>query len=82
MMLKLKLVQNSAMLDITNNGLDTIIFGPEEVLRIIDLRSLDYYKIKQDILQQNLGKYYRFEKADMLCEQFNKFINTLKKETI
>ena len=51
MMLKLKFIQNSAMLRITNNGLDTIIFGPEEVLRILDLRSLVYDKIKQDILQ-------------------------------
>ena len=50
MMIKLKIMQNSATLDITNNGLDTIIFGPEEVLGIIDLRSLDYYKIKQGIL--------------------------------
>ena len=31
MMLKLKFVQNSAMLDITNSGLDTIIFDLEEV---------------------------------------------------
>ena len=31
-------------------------------------------------MQQNLSKYYRFEKADTLCEQFNNFINTLKKE--
>ena len=37
------------MLDITNNGLYTIIFGPEEVLGIIDLRSLGYYKIMQGI---------------------------------
>ena len=80
MMLKLKFMHNSAMLDITNNGLDTIIFGPEEVLGIIDLRSLGYYKIKQGILQQNLSKYYRFKKIDTLCEQFNKFINTLKKD--
>ena len=71
---------NSAMLDITNNGLDTNIFGPEEVLVIIDLRSVGYYKIKQGIQQQNLSKYYRFRKAETLCEQFNKFINTLKKE--
>ena len=41
------------MLDITNNGLDTIIFSPEEVLGIIDLRSLGHYKINQRILQQN-----------------------------
>ena len=27
-----------------------------------------------------MSKYYIFEKADVLCEQFNKFINTLKKE--
>ena len=49
------------------------------MLGIIDLRSLGYYKIKQGILQQNLSKCYRFEKADTLCEQFNKFINTLMK---
>ena len=47
---------------------------------ILDLRSLGYFKIKQGILQQNLNRYYRFESADILCEQFNKFINTLKKK--
>ena len=31
-------------------------------------------------MQQSLNKYYRFESADVLCEQCNKFINTLKKE--
>ena len=41
---------------------------------------MGYYKIKHGILQQNLSKYYRFESADSLCEQFNNFINTLKKE--
>ena len=34
------------------------------------------------ILQQNLRKYYRFEKADTLCEQFTRFINALKKERL
>ena len=55
-------------------------FSPEEVLGILDLRSLGYYKIKPGILQHNLSKYYKLEKADVLCKQFNKFINTLKKE--
>ena len=68
------------MLDIVNNGSDTIIFKTEEVLGILDLRSLGYYKIKQGILQQNLSKYYIFERADTLSKHFNKFINTLKKE--
>ena len=80
MLLKLKFKCNEAMLDIVNNGTDTIIFKPEEMLGIVDLRSIGYYKIKQGILQQNLSKYYRFESADTLCEHFNKFINKLKKE--
>ena len=80
MMLKLKFTQNSAMLDITNTGPDTIIFDPKEMLGVIDLRSLGYYKIKQGILQQTLRKYYRLRRADTSCEQFNKFINMLKKE--
>ena len=60
--------------------LDMVIFCLKEVLGILDLRSLGYFKIKPGILQQNVSKYYRFKKADVLCEQFNKFINTLKKE--
>ena len=51
MMLKLKFVCNSATLDITNSGLDTIIFDPNKVLGILDLRSLGYCKIQQGILQ-------------------------------
>ena len=35
--------------------------------------------MKQGILQQNLSRYYRIEAADVLCEQFNKFKNMLKK---
>ena len=80
MMIKLKLLQNLATLDITNNGLDTIIFYPKEVLGVIYLRSLGYYKIKQGMLHQNLSRYYRFEKADTLCDHFNRFIIKLKKE--
>ena len=77
---KLKFMCNKAVLDIVNKGKDTMIFKPEEMIGIIDLRSLGYYKIKQGILQQNLSKYYRFEKAEKLCEYFNKFVNTLKRE--
>ena len=54
------------MLDIVNNGTETIIFKPEEMIGIVDLRSLGYYKIKQGILQQNLSKYYRFERTETL----------------
>ena len=57
-----------------------MIFRLEEMIGIIDLRSLGYYKIKQGILQQNLSWCYRFEKVEKLCEYFSKFVNTLKKE--
>ena len=79
LLIKLKFMHNKAVLDIVNKGKDTMIFKPEEVIGIIDLRLLGYYKIKQGILQQNLSRYYRFEKAEKLCE-YNRFVNTLKKE--
>ena len=50
------------------------------MLQIVYLRSLGYYIIKQGILKQNLSKYYIFERAETLCEYFNKFVNMLKKE--
>ena len=80
LLIKLKFMHNAAILDIANNGTEAMIFKPEEMLGIVDLRSLGYYKIKQGILQQNLSTYYRFERAEKLCEYFNKFVNTLKKE--
>ena len=79
-MIKLKFTQNKAILDIVNKGTETMIFKPEEMIGVIDLRSLGYYKIKQGILQQNLSRYYKFEKAEKLCKYFNKFVNKLKKE--
>ena len=56
------------MLDIGNKGTETIIFKPEEMIGIVDLRLVGYYKIKQGMLQQKLSKYYRFERAVTLCE--------------
>ena len=51
--IKLKFTHNAAVLDIVNKGTKTMIFRPEEMLGIVDLRSLGYHKIKQGILQQN-----------------------------
>ena len=79
-MLKLKFTWNFAILDMANSFLETVIFDPKEMLGILDLRLIGYYKIKQGILQQNMSKYYRFESAGTLCEQFNKFVNSLKRE--
>ena len=43
-----------------NKGTETMILKPEEMIGVIDLRSLGYYKIKQGILQQNQTRYYKF----------------------
>ena len=80
LLIKLKFTCNKAILDVKNTGKDTMILSPEEMIGIVDIRSLGYYKIKQGILQQNLSKYYRFEEAEKLCEYFNIFLDTLKKE--
>ena len=66
MLIKLKFTCNAATLHIVHNGTETIIFKAEEMISIVDLRSLGYYKIMQGILQQNLSKYYRFERAETL----------------
>ena len=50
------------------------------MIGIVDIRSLGYYKIKQGILQQNLSRYYRLEEAKKLCEYFNKFVDTLRRD--
>ena len=52
LLLKLKFTCNIAILDIVNNGINTLIFKPEEMLGIADLGSLGYYKIKQGLLQK------------------------------
>ena len=61
MMLKLKFVWNLATLDVTNSSLEMVIFDLKEMLGILDMRLIGYYRIQQRILQQNLSKYYKFE---------------------
>ena len=80
MMLKLKFIRNKAMLDITNNTRETVIFDKKMSIGILDLRSLGYYKIKQGVLQQNLNKYYQFEEIDKVSAEFNKMVEAIRQE--
>ena len=80
MMLKLKFIRNKAMLDITNNTRETVIFDKKTSIGILDLRSLGYYKIKQGVLQQNLNKYYQFVEVDKVCADFNRMIEEKRQE--
>ena len=67
MMLKLKFVPHLAALDVTTSYLESVIFDPKQMLGILYLRLIGYYKITQGILQQNLSKSYSFQSADILC---------------
>ena len=80
MMLKLKFIRNKAMLDITNNTRETVIFDKKMSIGILDLRSLGYYKIKQGVLQQILHKYYQFEEVDKICADFNRILEEKRQE--
>ena len=78
--MKLKFIRNRATFKVTNSTQDTVTFDPKEMIGIIDLRSLGYYKIKQGVVQQNLSCMYHFESMNTVCDQFHKLINTLRKE--
>ena len=77
--LKLKFIRNRAMLKVTNSTQEKVTFNPKDVVGIVGLRSLGYYKIKQGVLQQNLSQYYHIESAETVCKQYNRLINTLHK---
>ena len=71
-MIKLKFIRNRAALKITNNTHEIVTFGEMEMIGVLDLRSLGFYKIKQEVLQEHLGKHYHFELADDVCNQYNR----------
>ena len=78
--MQLKFLINRAIFKVTNSTHEAVTFHLKEILGIIDLRSLGYYKIKQGVLQQNLSCMYHFKSAHEVCNQFNTLINTLRKE--
>ena len=78
--MKLKFIRNRATFKVTNSTHKTVTFNPKEMLGIVDLRSLGYYKIKEGVLHQNLSCMYHFESVNTVCDQFNRLINTLGKE--
>ena len=68
------------VLKITNKSHKTMTFGRTEMMGILDLRSLGFYKIKQEVLQEHLGRHYHFELANDVCDQYNRFVNLMRKE--
>ena len=79
-MIKLKFIWNKAVLKIKNKTRKTITFGRTDMIGVVDLRSLGFYKIKQEVLQEHLSRHYHFELADNVCDQYNRLINLMRKE--
>ena len=52
--MKLEFVWNRAIFKVTNSMHETVIFDPQLMLGIVDLRLLCYYKIKQGVLQAKI----------------------------
>ena len=69
LIMKFKFIRNRAIFKVKNS-----------MLGVIDLRSLGYYKIKQGVLQQNLSCMHHFKSGNEVCNQFNRLINSLRKE--
>ena len=76
-MIKLKFIRNRMTLKVTNNTHKTVTSDLTEMKDILDMRSLG---IKQGVLQQSLNEHNHIESADTVCDQFNRFVNLLKKE--
>ena len=76
---KIKFIRNRATFKVKNDTHETMTSDPTQMLGVIDIRSLGYYKIKQGVLEQNLSHMYYFESAHQVCDQFNRLMNMLKK---
>ena len=72
---EIEIYKKSSIIGCYKQYTGTVIFEPKQMLGILDLRSLGYYK-----LHQCLSRYYHFESAEKLCEEFNTIVYELKKD--
>ena len=79
-MIKLKFLRNKAVLKITIKTHETVTFRRTEMIGVVDLGLLGFYKIKQEVLPEHIGIHYHFELTDDLCNQYNRFVNLMRKE--
>ena len=57
-----------------------LLLDRTDMMGVVDLRSLGFYKIKQEVLQEHLSRHYHFKLADNVCDQYNRLINLMRKE--
>ena len=54
----------------TDNSSQPLIFSKDEVLGVVDLKSIGFYKVKLSIIQHHLKPYYEFKSLQVLLEEF------------
>ena len=59
--IKVELVRKTGFLDVTNHSSEPLTLNKDEVIGIVDLRSIGYHKVKQDTVQHHLPHYYEFK---------------------
>ena len=69
-MIKVKFVRDTGFIDVTNNSLEPLIFSKDEVMGIVDLRCIGYYKVRQRTIQHHTQYNYEFQPLKVLCEEF------------
>ena len=63
--MKIRLVDNLTVIQITNNTPSTMYLSPEESIGVVDLRSFGYYNIKPQVMHLNLTGVHN------LCYKWN-----------
>ena len=78
-MIKLKFVRNKAVLKVTNKTQESVTFGKAKMMGIIGLRSLGFFKIKQEVLHEKLRQTLSFrvsrqcmQSIQQVCKSYEK----------
>ena len=79
-MTKLKFIRNKAVLKITNKMHETVTFGWTENDRSCRFEIIRLLQNKARGTPKYLGKHYHFKLADDVCNQYNRFVNLMRKE--
>ena len=59
--IKGKFILNTEFLDVTNNSSETLIFSKDKLWDVVDLRSINHYKVKKSAIQHHIEHYYEFK---------------------
>ena len=59
--IKGKFMRNTGYLDVTNNSSETLILSKDEVLGIVDLKSIGNNEVKESIIWHHLQYHYEYK---------------------